>query len=1152
MKVRQACGRSVLALAVLFAATGALDAQTYQGTMRGSVKDQQGALPGAEIVLINQDTKAARTAIANEAGEYAFISVLPGTYTVRASLAGFVTEQRTDLRIATQQAIVTDFVLQLGGVTEQITITADAPLVERATPTMAVSLGADQINALPIFGRNTFYSSISTPNVVQTGDPQFVRYQDQSGSSLLSLGGGPRRGNAYLLEGVSITDFLNRPAWVPSTEAIEDMRVQVKTYDADMGRAGGGVFNVTAKSGTNEYRGSALFISKPGWSTGQLFFAKRANIPNPPQHYSGWAGSVGGPILRDRTFFWFSKDDYVQKSTRNNVQTFPTERERAGDFSQSFDSQGRQIVIYDPLTTRANPAGTGFIRDPFPGNVIPAERLNPIAIAMMANMPLPTSGRSFNGQATLEDGPQRQETLKIDHRLTNTWSMAGMYGHQYTKEPGSAFWGAHGKVAGDPGGSTLYRSIHFFSVNNILIPDSRTTVAIRYGYNRFRDAGGNFLPFDAATLGFPASYVDALPFNTFPNTTITGYSGIGNNGPSTTTHLSQTANLTVSRLMGNHSVKVGMDYRRIVADARVFGSAAGTYTFNQGFTQGPTPTTASSASGDSIASFLLGYPASGEVNVGTPASYYINYYSAYVQDDYRIKPSLTLNFGLRWEYEPGIGEKDNRFTVGFDRDTPFPVQVPGLDLRGGLMYAGVDGYPTRQAQTLNGLAPRGGFAWSVTDKTVVRGGYGLFWSPTQISGVGESAIGARGYSAVTTYLASTDGNLTPAGSLSNPFPNGITPPQGNSLGLLTGAGGVIDFVDQDSKPGYIQQYSVDVQRELPGNMMIAVGYMGSRSERLGLGGTSDTTININQLDPAYLELGTALQQLVPNPFFGDPRFGNLSRSATISRGQLLRPFPQFDNVLAHRVNQAHARYNAFVTRWSKRMTHGYSLDMNYTFSRLMDNQFGESNTFSSRQGSAIDNYDLEREYGVSLLDIAHRLNMNATFELPFGVRRKWLNGGGLASAIVGGWRVTVTGRYQSGFPLSISQSSNNSGLLGSNQRPNLVDGVDPMTTGSQESRAVTGWINPAAFTAAPAFTFGDVPRTNPEWRGPGQRTTDLAVSKTVFLGTKSLSVRADVLNLFDDPLFTGPVTTFGTSTFGTITSVGGFARSVQFQVRLNW
>jgi len=1139
---RSARSRCVVAFAFALMAATLVSAQTYQGGMRGLVKDAQGVIPGVEITLINEDTNAARTATSNEVGEYSFTSVLPGSYTVRAVLPGFRTEERKALRIATQQIVQQDFTLEVGALSEQITVTAQTPVVERSTASVATTMTAAQITAIPIFGRNTFYTAIATPSVIQSGDPQFVRYQDQSGSSLLSLGGGPRRGNSYLIEGVSITDFVNRASWVPSTEAVEDMRVQLKTYDAEMGRAAGGVFNVTAKSGSNAWHGSALFINKPGFATGQLFFAKRAGTPNPPQYYYSWAGSVGGPIKTDKTFFWFSKDDYTQRSTRNNVLTFPTALERTGNFSQSG------ITIYDPLTTRANPNGTGFIRDPFPGNTIPLNRLNPISLAMLAQMPLPQSGRSFTGSAILDDGPQDQETLKIDHRWNNKWTTTGMYGHQYTQEPGSAFWGPHGSIPADPSGTTLFRTVNFFSTNQIIVPNNTTAIAIRYGYNRFLNDGTNYAGgFDAATLGYPSYYTDVLTDGAYPAATLSGYSGIGHGGQNITTYIGTTANATVSKFMGKHSIKMGVDYRRI--DAEVVPPNNGNFGFTQAYTQGPNPNAASAIAGDAFASFLLGFPATGDVNVSTPGAYFTDYYSAFIQDDFRVSSKLTLNAGLRYEYEPGIGAEGDQFTVGFDREALFPVQVPGMELRGGLMYAGVDGYPTRQGQPLNNVAPRGGFAYSVTDKTVIRGGYGLYWVPP-ISDTGESAIGSRGYSASTTFLASVDG-LTPVGTISDPFPAGITPPQGNSLGLATGAGSVIDFVDQDSEPGYVQQYSLDWQRELPGQMAIAFGYMGSRSERLSMGGTSDTTININQLDPQYQALGTALQQTVPNPFFGNAAFGNLSRTATITRGQLLRPFPQFDNVLMHRVNQARSRYNAGVARWTKRMSDGYSLDVNYTYSRLEDNQFGESNTFSARQGSAMNNYDLDSEFGVSLLDVAHRLNVNASFMLPFGEGRKWLTSG-VGDALAGGWTVTVAGRYQTGFPLNISQSSNNSNLLGSNQRPNIVEGVDAMTTGSQEERAVNGWINPAAFSAAPAFTFGNSPRTNTDWRGPGQRTTDLAVSKTQRFGSKSVSLRVDVLNLFDDPLFIGPVSAFGTSNFGQITSVGGFARSFQFQVRFGF
>jgi trimeric autotransporter adhesin len=1137
--------RSVLVY-IVFATAGiaGVSAQTYQGALRGAVRDPQGVIPGAEVTLINEDTNAERSAMTNEVGEYAFASVLPGTYTVRVSLPGFKTEERKGFRIGTQQSLVLDFMLEVGAISEQITVTGEAPLVERASATQAASLDREALQNLPIFGRNTFFAAISTPGVIQTGDPQFVRYQDQSGSSQLSLGGGPRRGNGYLIEGVSITDLTNRPTIAPSMEAVEELKVQTKTYEADMGHAAGGVFNTTARSGSNTWHGSALLVSKPGATTGTLFFAKRAGLENPPQYYYNWAGSLGGPIVRDRTFFWFSTDDYKQRSTRNSVLTLPTAAERAGDFSQTRNSAGQLVTIYDPLTTRT--VNGVIVRDAFPGNVIPADRISPVARAMLRPMPLPTAGKSFNGQATLDDGPQNQETLKVDQRWTDRWTMTGMYAHQHTKEPGSAFYGPHGTVAGDPSASLLFRTVDFFALNNIFVPDANTAVAVRYGYNRFQDFGGNYPSFDAAALGFPASLVSAMTFNTFPQVSITGYGGtnaLGNGGPSRTTHLTQTANASISRLMGSHTVKVGAEYRRIGASTRTFSTSAGTYSFTQAFTA-PTPT---ASGGDAFASFLLGFPATGSIVYATPAHYLVDYYAGYAQDEFRASSRLTLNYGVRYEYEPGVREADNAFTVGFDRNADFPVQVPGLTLKGGLMYAGENGYPTTQGKPLNGVAPRGGFAWSLSDKNVIRGGYGFYWAPMQFSGVGETAMGRLGYTATTTYLASTDGNRTPANSLSNPFPAGVTPPQGNSLGLATGAGGVVDFVDQNSQPGQVHQYSVDYTRELPAGIAVSIGYSGSRSAHMPVGGTSDQTVNINQIDPAYLSLGSALLDLVPNPFFGNAAFGNLANSATVTRGQLLRPFPQFGDVLAHRVTEARTRYNAMTLRFDKRVRNNWGVNANYTFSRLMDDQFGESNTYSSRNASALDNYDLEREWGYSLLDVPHRLNVNGTFVVPVGAGHKWLTGG-VGNALLGGWALTMAARFQNGFPVSVWQSTNNSGLLGSSQRPNIVPGVALAASGSLDDR-LTNWINAAAFTPAPAYTFGNAPRTLPDLRTPGQRNVDLSVQKSQPAPGGTISLRADVLNLFDNPLFTTLQSQLGTPTFGQLTAVGGYARSVQFQVR---
>jgi hypothetical protein len=309
-------------------------------------------------------------------------------------------------------------------------------------------------------------------------------------------------------------------------------------------------------------------------------------------------------------------------------------------------------------------------------------------------------------------------------------------------------------------------------------------------------------------------------------------------------------------------------------------------------------------------------------------------------------------------------------------------------------------------------------------------------------------------------------------------------------------------------------------------------------------------VNINQIDAQYLSLGSALLDLVPNPFFGNSAFGNLANAATIARGQLLRPFPQFTDVLAHRVSEARARYNAMTLRFDKRVRNNWGVNANYTFSRLMDSQFGESNTYSMRNNSALDNYDLERDWGYSLLDVPHRMNLNGTVFVPIGAGHRWLNRG-LGNAMLGGWSVTMAARFQNGFPVSVWQSNNNSGLLGSSQRPNIVSGVALATSGSLDER-LNNWINAEAFTSAPAYTFGNAPRTLPNLRTPGQRNVDLSVQKSQNLAGRTIAVRADVLNLFDNPLFTTLQSQLGTSTFGQLTAVGGYARSVQFQVRVAW
>ncbi len=409
------------------------------------------------------------------------------------------------------------------------------------------------------------------------------------------------------------------------------------------------------------------------------------------------------------------------------------------------------------------------------------------------------------------------------------------------------------------------------------------------------------------------------------------------------------------------------------------------------------------------------------------------------------------------------------------------------------MYAGVDGYPTRQSDPDRAkFGPRAGVSWALGERTVVRGGYGLFWGPHQFQFPSENTLGTRGFSATTTYFASADNGLTPCAgcALRDPFPNGITRPQGSAQGLITGAGGDIHFNDQSRRSPYLHKFSVDVQHELPLAITLRAGYLASRAERLDVGGTSQAAININQIDPAYQSLGSALQEIVPNPFSGNASFGAFS-TQPISRGQLLRPYPQFGNVFAHQVSAGRSRYHSFTLDGQRRLRGGWGAGVNYTWSRLDDNLIGELNFFSDRGGGnqlVLDNYDLDAEFGRSLADTPHRLNVTTTIELPFGDGRRWLNEAGVLRALAGGWSATVVGFLQSGFPIRIVQANTNSNLLGSSQRPNVVPGVDPMAPNAGEydpSCRCVAWLNPAAWSGAAPFTFGDAPRVDPRLRTPG-------------------------------------------------------------------
>ena len=808
------CG-VLVALLVSLGATNA-GAQGFQGGVRGTVKDTSGVVPGVVVTLNNEGTNISRTTSTNDVGEYTFPAVIPGVYTIKMALTGYRTVEQKALTIATQQFITLDVQLEVGGVQEQIVVTGSGPLLEASNASVGTVLSSERIKALPSLTRNAFMLAATAPTYSANVDPRQSRMQDQSGTSLVSLGGGLRGANNYVIDGVPITDMVNRPALLPTMEALDDIKVQVHTYDAEIGRTGGGVFNVTAKSGSNDFHGGGLYQTRPQWGMANNFFNERNGIPKQSGlYFKAYGGNIGGPIIKNKTFFWAATEGYRDNTAFNGQLILPTDRERNGDFSQTFDRNGALVVIYDPLTTRADGRG-GFIRDPFPGNVIPADRLNAVAKNILSYLDRAQEQRSgadgrfnFTTPATLSNQAD-SVTGKVEHKFTDNLSLTGVYLYSHTNEPFQVYLQEHPQL--DPGWNIVRRRPKVLALNNTYVLNSTTVMTLRAGWMSFPSFGTpGSADFDMASLGFPASYVNAVAAQKFPRVSVLNFGQVGGGaligdaGYSYTRDSSYSFNGSLSKLVGRQTFKGGIDFRDLRRESASLGQTAGTFNFDPGWTQSVPGAASTTNNGNSFASFLMGLPTANtssvsSVPINTPLEVFVRYYGAYLQNDWRLSSKLTINYGLRYEWETGLREVDDRFLVAFDRTVQSPLAArTGLDLHGGLRYAGQDGFPSSQGDpSKKKFSPRLGLAWSLNEKTVVRGGYGLFWAPFNYG-----SIAALGYQQVTNIDQSN--NLTPTVTLSNPFPNGLLQPVGNAQGLLTGVGGPITFNSQDRHTERIQQ-----------------------------------------------------------------------------------------------------------------------------------------------------------------------------------------------------------------------------------------------------------------------------------------------------------------------------------------------------------
>ena len=1159
----------LIAIGLLVLAPDVGAAQDARGTISGTVVDASKSLvPGASVTATNIAMGTSMSAVTNQDGFFQIPYLIPGAYKVTVELAGFKKWVRETVDVRVADRLELEVALEVGGTVEEVTVSAETPLLDTTNGSLGNVVDARRIAELPTAHGDPYALIGLAAGVTYTGSARLDRPFEPTHIVGYSMDGTRGNRSDLTIDGVPSTATANAgeviASYVPPPDIVQEFKVQTATFDAAMGNTEGGVTNLSIKAGSNALRGTVYYGKTPRELFANDFFANANNIPLADFTYNRYGGTAGGPVLfpgydgRRRTFFMYGFEGIHEDRPRNNgTPTVPTEKMRNGDFSELL-AIGPQYQIFNPFTRRAV-AGGRIQSEPFPGNIIPQSMINPVARKALEYIARPLTAGAADGTGNFQN-PSLPETIKyatntvrIDHNLTQKQRI---YGRFSWYDRNSNYNNYFDNLATGEWFKFISRQ---FAFDHVYVLNSTTVLNLRYGYNYFvrgTDTNPANHGFDLTSLGFPASYNSAIPddIRRFPRFDITGYQGTGFGGeyrPNETNAFIA----TVSKSKGSHSLRTGMEYRRYAETSEFFANnQTGQFNFDTNWTRGPldNSTGAPNSLGQSFAAFLLGLPSSGTVSV--PASYdeASSTWGFYLQDDWKAGDRLTLNLGLRYEYENALVEADNKSVRGFDEAAVQPIEAAaraalnsaatGIPLdqfhvRGGLLFAGVDGQPRGlYATPKNNLMPRLGATYKLTDKTLLRAGYGVFYG---FLGQRRGDVVTTGFTATTNMVPSLDNGLTFVETLSNPFTGGIQQPQGAALGVQTFLGQSITFFDPDPESPRMQRWQVGIQRELPGQMVLDVAYVGNKGSQI------QTSRNINSTPLQFLSASPVRDQAtidylsanVPNPFFNlmPVTAGTAFRSATIARERLLRPYPQFDAVNTT-TNEGESWYNALQMGLQKRFTAGYTIGVNYTYS-----QFEEATEF-------LNGADAAPFRMISNQDVPHRLSVSGIYEIPFGRGRRYGSStNAVTDAILGGWQFQGIYTYQSGFPVG-----NFGNLLFTGNYEDIALPAD--------QRTLTEWFNTdAGFNKVTAQQLTSNVRTFPMRfdfvRAHEVNNIDLSTIKNVsFAKGRMLQLRFESLNALNHPLFPAPGGNSLTPTavqFGSIVSSTqlNYARRTQVTVK---
>jgi hypothetical protein len=1162
-----------------------LPGQDPRGSIVGRVSDASGAVvPGAKVDVSNPAMGTKTTLTSNESGFYQATFLSPGRYEVTAEAPGFKKSVREEIEVRIGDRLELDIRLEVGSPDQSVTVTGETPLLETGTASMGAVVDGRRIAEMPIPHGNPYFLIGLAPGVTFARDPRLDRPHEPTHIVGYSMDGTRANRSDVTIDGLPSTSTANAyevtASFVPPADIVAEFKVQTATFDAQFGQTEGGVTNISVKSGTNLPHGTLYYTNMTPGLFANDWFANANRIPRADFYYHRFGSSLGGPVMlpklydgRNRTFFLWGYEGIIEGRPRNNssAPTVPTDKMKNGDFSDLL-AVSPNYQIYNPFTRVVE--GARYRAQPFPGNIIPPSLFSPVGRKILEFFPRPLQAGNADGTNNYLR-PEMQEvidyhshTIRLDQVVSDkqrlfarvSWyDRAAAYNNYFNNLATGTKFGFESRAA---------------VLDDVYVLSPTTVLNVRYGYNRFirlDRPNPESWGFDLTTLGFPAAYNNAIPaeIRSFPQINMTGYQGTGFGNDYRPTDIHALSG-TVQKTVHQHFLKTGVEFRAYREQSIPTGrDQTGTFNFDTTWTRGPLDNSPGSPGGigQSVAALLLGLP-SGNSLVNRNASYaeQSTSWGFFFQDDWKASSRLTLNLGLRWEFETALTERYNRSVRGMDpavvqsfsaqaqaayAQNPTPeVPASQFALRGGLLFPGVGGLGRGAYDTpKRNLMPRVGLTYALTPRTVIRSGYGIFYG---FLGQRRGDVVLHGFSRTTSFLPTLD-NINFIGTLSNPFPTGILEPLGSAQGPLTFVGQSVNVYHPRPLMPYMQRWEFGIQHELRG-FLLELGYVGNRGTHIQI------VRNLNATPIQYLSTSPArdtaainyLSANLPNPMRGLLPAGASASliGNTIARERLLRPFPHFDAVRSEQFD-GYSWYHSLQARLEKRFASGYMLHANYTYSKFM------------QATELLNQTDPRPTEVISDMDFRHRLAISSLYELPFGKNQRLLaSAHPVASAMVSGWQINGVYTLQSGAPITFSANPSNLqfGAIG-NPTGIIFNGSFNDIPRASDQRSVYRWFNTSGFVtnSAQQLDLGRQIRTFPlrlgNVRGNQGNQFDLSALKNTRIGeSMNVQFKAEFLNALNHPVFplpTGNAVNPANINFAgvTVTNQANYPRRIQLTLK---